>query len=92
MRLKGATWFIKGDISKCFDHIDFNVLMSILEEKVKDRRFTGLIWKALKAGHFNYFRNDYKDATMLENHGIRSLPSDAGNRSCGENYQIPGTP
>ncbi len=29
--------------------------MFILEEKIKDRRFTDLIRKALKAGHFNYF-------------------------------------
>lgn len=43
VRLKDAKWYIKGDISKCFDFINFNVLMSILEEKIKDRRFTGLI-------------------------------------------------
>ena len=35
--------------------MDFNVLMSILEEKLEDRRFTDLIRKALNAGHFNYF-------------------------------------
>ena len=29
--------------------------MSILEEKLIDRRFTDLIRKALNAGHFNYF-------------------------------------
>jgi hypothetical protein len=28
--------------------------MSILEEKIQDRRFTDLIRKALNAGHFNY--------------------------------------
>lgn len=27
--------------------------MSILEEKIQDRRFTDLIRKALNAGHFN---------------------------------------
>lgn len=35
--------------------MDFNVLMFIFEEKIKDRRFTDLIRKALNAGHFNYF-------------------------------------
>lgn len=35
--------------------MDFNVLMSVLEERIKDRRFTDLIRKALNAGHFNYF-------------------------------------
>lgn len=29
--------------------------MSILEDNIKDRRFTDLIRKALNAGHFNYF-------------------------------------
>jgi len=73
LKLKDASWYIKLDISKCFNHIKLNVLMSILEEKIKDRRFTGLIWKALKAGHFNYFRNESFSGTKLENHGIKSL-------------------
>lgn len=35
--------------------MDFNVLMSILELNLKDKRFSDLIRKALNAGHFNYF-------------------------------------
>lgn len=30
------------------------VLMNIIENKIKDRRFTDLIWKALKAGYFEF--------------------------------------
>jgi len=54
VKLKGAKWFIKGDLSNSFDHIKLNTLMFILEEKLADKRFTDLIIKALKAGHFNY--------------------------------------
>jgi retron-type reverse transcriptase len=42
---------IEGDISKCFDSIDHNKLISILEERIKDYRFIDLIRKALKAGY-----------------------------------------
>jgi len=28
--------------------------MNIIEDKIKDRRFTDLIWKALKAGYFEF--------------------------------------
>ena len=55
LKLKGVKWIIKIDLFKYFEHMDFNVLMSILEEKLEDRRFTDLIRKALNAGHFNYF-------------------------------------
>jgi retron-type reverse transcriptase len=43
-----ATWI--GDISKCFDSIDHELLLNILKEKIKDGRFTDLIRK--KAGYF----------------------------------------
>jgi retron-type reverse transcriptase len=38
-----ATWVIEGDISKCFDSFDHNILMSLIESKILDRRFTRLI-------------------------------------------------
>lgn len=49
-----ATWYIEGDISKCFDSFDQDVLMKIIEQKIKDRRFTDLIRKALKAGYMEF--------------------------------------
>nr|AYE93218.1 hypothetical protein C0995_000097 [Termitomyces sp.]AYE93275.1 hypothetical protein C0995_000035 [Termitomyces sp.] len=49
-----AKWFIEGDITKCFDSIDHNKLMSILNERIKDQRFLGLIRKALKAGYMEF--------------------------------------
>jgi group II intron reverse transcriptase/maturase len=49
-RFRGAKWFIEGDIRGCFDHIDHEVLMSILARDIHDGRLLGLIRKSLKAG------------------------------------------
>jgi group II intron reverse transcriptase/maturase len=51
-KFKGVTWIIEGDIRKCFDNIDQRKLMDIVENKILDRKFTNLIWKALDAGYF----------------------------------------
>jgi retron-type reverse transcriptase len=40
---KGITWFLEGDIRGCFDGIDHTVLLSILREKILDRRFLRLL-------------------------------------------------
>lgn len=48
---QGTKWFLEGDIRGCFDHIDHNVLMEILREKIKDNRFLRLIENLLKAGY-----------------------------------------
>jgi retron-type reverse transcriptase len=42
---------IEGDIEKCFDSIDHHILMGLIEKKIKDRKFTRLIWKSLRANH-----------------------------------------
>lgn len=55
----GARWFVKGDIKGCFDAIDHQVLISIIQKKVKDARFIKLIYKFLKAGYmenWNYHK------------------------------------
>jgi group II intron reverse transcriptase/maturase len=49
-----ATWYIEGDISKCFDSISHNKLMAIIESKILDRKFTNLIWKTLRTGYFEF--------------------------------------
>ena len=49
-----ATWYIEGDITKCFDFFDQKTLMEIIGKKIKDRRFTNLIHKALKAGYMEF--------------------------------------
>ncbi len=47
----GTAWFIEGDISKCFDKLDHQVLLSILREKIHDEKFMRLINELLEAGY-----------------------------------------
>lgn len=49
-----ATWYIEGDISKCFDSFDHEILMSIIGKRIKDERFLRLIRKTLKAGFLEF--------------------------------------
>lgn len=49
--MNGVNWFIEGDIKGCFDNIQHQTLISILEEKIKDSRFINLIRSFLKAGY-----------------------------------------
>jgi group II intron reverse transcriptase/maturase len=49
-----ASWYIEGDISKCFDSIDHHKLMAVVESVIKDRKFTRLIWKSLRNGYFEF--------------------------------------
>lgn len=42
-------WFIEGDISKCFDSFDHDILIQSLQERITDQVFMDLIRKALKA-------------------------------------------
>lgn len=51
----GASSFIvEGDISKCFDSFDHNILIKLIEKKINDKRFIHLIWKALRAGYLEF--------------------------------------
>jgi len=47
----GTAWFIEGDISKCFDKLDHQVLLMILRENIHDERFIRLINELLEAGY-----------------------------------------
>ena len=57
-----ASWYIEGDISKCFDSFDHDLLISFLRNKIKDERFIRLIIKALKAGYFEF--REYKHSII----------------------------
>jgi len=52
----GTTWFIEGDISKCFDRLDHQVLLSILPEKIHDEPFIRLISELLEAGYLEEWK------------------------------------
>jgi len=47
----GTTWFIEGDISRCFDELDHSVMLGTLGEKILDNRFLRLIGQMLRAGY-----------------------------------------
>jgi len=47
----GTAWFIEGDISKCFDQLDHQVLMKILRENIHDEQFIRLVNELLEAGY-----------------------------------------
>jgi group II intron reverse transcriptase/maturase len=53
---RGTTWFIEGDISRCFDKLDHSVLIQTLGERIHDNRFLRLINGALKAGYLEEWR------------------------------------
>lgn len=50
-----SSWYIEGDISKCFDSFDHHILIYLISMKINDTRFIDLIWKALRAGYFEFF-------------------------------------
>lgn len=50
-QFRGCTWWIEGDIKKCFDTIPHDKLINLLEMKIKDKRFVNLIRKAINAGY-----------------------------------------
>ena len=47
----GTTWFIEGDISRCFDQLDRSVMLATLGEKIDDNRFLRLVGQMLAAGY-----------------------------------------
>jgi group II intron reverse transcriptase/maturase len=49
----GVVWFVEGDIRACFDEIDHEILVEIMEKKIKDMRFLCLIRKFLNAGYMD---------------------------------------
>jgi len=49
-KFQGTTWFIEGDIKGCYDNIDHEVLMDILNRDIHDGRLLHLIRMGLEAG------------------------------------------
>ncbi len=49
----GTKWWIEFDIKGCFDNIDHKILYTILEKKIEDRKFLGLIRKIMNAGYID---------------------------------------
>ncbi len=53
---KGTKWFIEGDIAKCFDSLNHEVMLNILHESIEDARFIRLIGNLLKAGYMENWK------------------------------------
>src|SRR5205809_1678804 len=51
----GTRWFIEGDITRCFDEIDPQLLLAILRERLHDHRFLRLIQHLLQAGYVEHW-------------------------------------
>jgi group II intron reverse transcriptase/maturase len=47
----GVRWFVEGDIKGCFDNINHETLVNLVNRKIKDASFIQLLWKFLKAGY-----------------------------------------
>lgn len=47
----GTIWFIEGDLSKCFEKLNHQLLLRILSKKIQDGRFLKLIHGLLEAGY-----------------------------------------
>lgn len=47
----GTSWFIEGDISRCFDELDHQVMLAALGERIHDNRLLRLIGQMLRAGY-----------------------------------------
>ncbi len=47
----GTSWFIEGDISRCFDELDHQVALRTLGDKILDKRFLRLVGQMLAAGY-----------------------------------------
>jgi group II intron reverse transcriptase/maturase len=46
-----TTWFIEGDISRCFDELDHSVTLQTLGEQIHDNRLLRLVSQMLQAGY-----------------------------------------
>jgi group II intron reverse transcriptase/maturase len=47
----GTTWFVEGDIARCFDSLDHSIMLGTLGEKIRDNRFLRLLRNMLTAGY-----------------------------------------
>lgn len=52
----GTKWWIEFDIKGCFDNIDHTILIKLLEKRIDDQKFLGLIRKFLNAGYLDNFQ------------------------------------
>jgi group II intron reverse transcriptase/maturase len=50
-KMTGTRWWVEGDIKACFDSLDHEILLSILKQRITDKRFLHLIEQFLRTGY-----------------------------------------
>ena len=58
----GVSYIIEGDITKCYDSFNHQILVTLLNRRIKDQRFINLIFKFLKAG---FLKTEHKSSGKL---------------------------
>lgn len=48
---KGVKWFIEGDIAGCYDNLNHQRLLELIERDIPDQRFIKLVREMLEAGY-----------------------------------------
>lgn len=46
-------WVIEGDLASYFDTVHHKLLVKSVKRRIVDKRFIGLLWRILKAGHID---------------------------------------
>lgn len=60
--MDGVRWWVEGDIKGFFDHVNHDTLLSILSQRITDKRFLHLIGQFLKAGYVEDWRYHQTDS------------------------------
>jgi nicotine oxidoreductase len=60
----GVSYIIEGDITKCYDSFNHQILVTLLQRRIRDQKFINLIFKLLKAG---YIESDQKKENNILN-------------------------
>jgi group II intron reverse transcriptase/maturase len=45
---RGAVWLIEGDITKCFDRVDHNILIKMFRTKISDEKFISIVKRIIR--------------------------------------------
>ena len=72
MRMGSVCWFIEGNISKCYESINHNILISKLEKVISDQPFIDIIYKVLRSGYGENINNVYHSKIGLPQGGVIS--------------------
>ena len=70
IQMSSTRWFIKGDISKCYDSMDHTILVSKLCNVINDQSFIDLIYKVLRSGYGKSVNKVHRSKIGLPQKGV----------------------